>query len=113
MTPARVREIAAEFYMFLAGDNDSIAANPARWGEKLESWSAEEVAGVVAALITKAVNEELENAAIAVEGTFGRAHTYASENADVYRAQDHATHLAAKRVRALKVPLWPALVLWR
>lgn len=45
----------------------------------------------------------LEAAAVAVETTFGgRAHTYASENADIYRAQDHAIVQAAKRVRALK-----------
>jgi hypothetical protein len=44
----------------------------------------------------------LENAAIEAEGTFGRAHTYASENADIYRAQDHAIAQAAKRIRAMK-----------
>lgn len=52
--------------------------------------------------IREAVNNALENAAIACEGTFGRAHTYASENADRYRIQDETTALCAKRVRALK-----------
>lgn len=44
----------------------------------------------------------LEHVAIVIEGTFGRAHTYGSENADKYIAQDHAIKQAANRVRALK-----------
>lgn len=44
----------------------------------------------------------LENAAIAAEGTFGRARTYASENADRYHIQDETTALVARRIRALK-----------
>ena len=58
MTPERVREIAAEFYTFLAAENDDIADNPKRWHEPLTSWSKEEMCGVVAALIQKALNEQ-------------------------------------------------------
>jgi len=63
MDQKRIFEIAAEFFPFLKGDNDAIAADPRRWGEKLESWSVEEATAIVAALINKAVNESLEEAA--------------------------------------------------
>lgn len=63
MTPKRVNEIAAEFYTFLAADNDEIASNPKRWTEPLTSWSKQEMCGVVAALIQKALNESSRNEA--------------------------------------------------
>lgn len=63
MDEKRVYEIAAEFIPFLKGDNDGIAADPRRWHEEMTSWSAEEASCVVAALIHKAVNEALEDAA--------------------------------------------------
>ena len=56
MTPERIQEIASELYPFLAANNDKIANDKKRWGEQLTSWSVEEVEGVVAALITKALN---------------------------------------------------------
>jgi hypothetical protein len=43
-----------------------------------------------------------ERAAAAAQMALGgRAHTYASENADIYRAQDHALHQASATIRAL------------
>lgn len=66
MNHARISAIAAEFVPFLKGDNDAIADDPRRWNEKLTSWSAEEAASVVAALITKAVNEAIEECREAV-----------------------------------------------
>ena len=52
--------------------------------------------------IARAVRDAtLEEAAKACE-SFGRAHTYASENADHYRGFDAGTFACAKRIRALK-----------
>lgn len=47
-------------------------------------------------------NAAIEECAKVCEQAYGgKAHTYASENADRYRAQDDATRLCARRVRAL------------
>lgn len=63
MKQERITEIAAEFMPFLTGDNDAIADNPKRWHEEMTSWSGAEAAGVVAALIHKAVTEAVEECA--------------------------------------------------
>lgn len=47
-------------------------------------------------------NEHLEEAAKIAERAFGPAHTYASENADTYRAQDGAAATIAQLIRAAK-----------
>jgi len=58
--------------------------------------------------ITQAVNEALEEAAKASLDIYGgRGHSYSSENADIYRAQDHALASCAKAIRALKLPEEP------
>ena len=58
--------------------------------------------------ITQAVNEFAEEAAKASLDIYGgRAHSYSSENADIYRAQDHALASCAKAIRALKLPEEP------
>lgn len=50
-------------------------------------------------------NEALEEAAKLAENIFGgKAHTYASENADHYRTQDFTIEHIAKAIRALKSP---------
>lgn len=59
------------------------------------------------ALITQALhqaqNDKLEEAARVAEKAFGGpAHTYASENADIYRAQDAACARIASHIRSLK-----------
>lgn len=59
MTEERISEIASEFYPFLAQDNDEIANDPSRWHEELTSWSMNDIIGVVAALISKAVKEAM------------------------------------------------------
>lgn len=43
----------------------------------------------------------IEECAKAAEKAWPRAHTYASENADLYRGQDHAVRTAVKAIRAL------------
>lgn len=50
----------------------------------------------------EALKAGLERAARACE-SFGRAHTYASENADHYRGFDAGTQSCAERIRALRV----------
>lgn len=52
------------------------------------------------------VRDEIRNAIIeecarAAEKAWPRAHTYASENADIYRGQDHAVRTVVKAIRAL------------
>ncbi len=50
-----------------------------------------------------AQNDKLEEAARAAEKAYGGpAHTYASENADIYRAQDGACDRIATIIRSLK-----------
>lgn len=63
--------------------------------EQLKRWASEVEAARLAAL---------EEAAAVAERAFGgnRAHTYASENADRYRAQDEARRLIAAAIRSLK-----------
>lgn len=49
-------------------------------------------------------NAVIEECAKIAENCFGgKAHTYASENADLYRAQDAACALIAAKIRALSV----------
>jgi hypothetical protein len=58
---------------------------------------------IIADAIRQACNEKLEEAAsAALKALGGPAHTYVSENADIYRAQDHALAVAAERIRSLK-----------
>lgn len=45
----------------------------------------------------------VERCAKVGEKAWPRAHTYASENADLYRGQDHAAQAVVKAVRALAV----------
>lgn len=46
--------------------------------------------------------EAIEECAVIAEKIYGgKAHTYASENADVYYAQDETCGLIAKSIRAL------------
>lgn len=47
-------------------------------------------------------NEVIEECARAAEKAWPRAHTYASENADLYHGQDHAVRTAVKAIRELK-----------
>ena len=47
-------------------------------------------------------NEIIEECAKAAEKAWPRAHTYASENADLYYGQDHAVRTAVKAIRGLK-----------
>lgn len=47
-------------------------------------------------------NEMIEKCALSAESAWPRAHTYASENADIYRAQDHAVRTVIKAIRSLK-----------
>jgi hypothetical protein len=47
-------------------------------------------------------NEMIEQCAAAAEKAWPRAHTYASENADIYRGQDHAVSTVVKAIRSLK-----------
>jgi hypothetical protein len=47
-------------------------------------------------------NEVIEKCARAAEKAWPRAHTYASENADVYRGQDRAVRTVVKVIRGLK-----------
>jgi hypothetical protein len=66
--------------------------------ERKEYWTKENVAKAV----TKAFNDGLDAAiAIAVEAT-PRAHTYGSENAEVYRAWDAGAKTAIDAIRSLK-----------
>lgn len=44
----------------------------------------------------------IEECAAKAEASWPRAHTYASENADLYRAQDHARDCIVRAIRALK-----------
>lgn len=46
----------------------------------------------------------IEECAKAAERAWPPAHTYASENADLYRGQDHAVKTVVKAIRALAVP---------
>lgn len=65
-----------------------------------ESWRIE--AMKVKTAHAKGFREGVEKAAGAAKDFFGGpAHTYASENADVYRAQDETVRLVAERIRAL------------
>lgn len=60
---------------------------------------------LIASALREACNEKLEEAALgALKALGGPAHTYASENADIYRAQDHALATAAQHIRSLKDP---------
>lgn len=97
MDQKRIAAIAAEFYSFLVGENDKIADNPSRWHEKLESWSVSETTMVVAALINKAVNETLEDAAKCVE----ECRVLVDDLPPVDMARDAAKQLAAQ-IRAQK-----------
>lgn len=57
----------------------------------------------ISSAITQAENDKLEEAACAAEKALGGlAHTYSSENAEIYRAQDHALATAAIAIRSLK-----------
>lgn len=49
-------------------------------------------------------NAIIEECAKVAEKAWPRAHTYASENADLYAAQDHAVQTAVKAIRALAAP---------
>lgn len=61
------------------------------------------MADLIASAIRSAENDKLEEAALAAEKAYGGpAHTYASENADIYRAQDAACARIAGHIRALK-----------
>jgi len=46
----------------------------------------------------------IEECAKAAEKAWPRAHTYASENADIYQGQDHAVATVVKAIRALAHP---------
>lgn len=56
----------------------------------------------LAAVIPAIQAEALERAAVAGRKAWPKAHTYASENADMYRAQDHAVETVLAAIRALK-----------
>lgn len=59
---------------------------------------AEQIYAAVAPLIAKA---ERERCIAAGQKAWPKAHTYASENADMYRAQDHAAATVLAVIRAL------------
>lgn len=60
------------------------------------------VEGIVAMARDAIRQEAFEEAARLAEQAFGgQAHTHARENADLYRAQDHAVQLVAASIRAL------------
>ncbi len=103
MNQARIAEIAAEFIPFLKGDNDAIAADPRRWHEEMTSWSAEEAAAVVAALINKAVNESIEDCAKACDERavfWGRDPIDGEEHVYGYRQEE--SEWCAEAIRKLK-----------
>jgi tRNA threonylcarbamoyladenosine modification (KEOPS) complex Cgi121 subunit len=52
-------------------------------------------------------NEIIEECAKAAEKAWPRAHTYASENADLYRGQDHAVRMVVEAIRALALSTTP------
>lgn len=66
-----------------------------------KDWKDEANALCDMALRSSSRDAGLEEAARVCE-SFGRAHTYASENADHYRGFDAGTEACAKRIRALK-----------
>ena len=91
MTPAhqRARAVVDEFQLFIMHNSDSaIIADDD---------------DVLTEYIATALVEEIESCAQAVEGVFSKAHTRASENADIYDAQDDAIERAASAVRQRNV----------
>ncbi len=66
--------------------------------------SSAELASSLIALTRSVRAAAIEECARIAEGCFGgKAHTYASENADLYRAQDAACALIAAKIRALAI----------
>ena len=59
----------------------------------------------VRTLLAAARAEERERCIAAAERCFPKAHTYASENADLYRAQDDALRVIVAAIRAKPNPL--------
>ena len=78
---------------------DAIFLSGSQWGEHDWKYAQE----IIAEALRRAQNDKLEEAARVAEKAFGgKAHTYASENADIYRAQDAACERIASHIRALK-----------
>lgn len=58
--------------------------------------------GMTEFTIRRIRNDIIEECAKAAERAWPRAHTYASENADLYAGQDHAVRVVVKAIREMK-----------
>lgn len=97
MRDERLEELARSVFTHLVGKNDAIAADPSRWYEEMQSWSADELTALVKMTLREAVNEAYDNAAIKID-----SYVIGLDALKRGRASIDGAEGAAKIVRSLK-----------